>query len=64
VIRARVNAAGFTFSDVRDEFAGHGICAAVPYLNGLTVIGAQNSYHPNRAGYENGYLPAFAGAVN
>jgi lysophospholipase L1-like esterase len=64
LIKARVAAANFTFSDVRDEFAGHGICASSPYLNGLTVIPPQNSFHPNKTGYTYGYLPAFSGAVN
>jgi lysophospholipase L1-like esterase len=62
-IKGRVLAAGLTFSDVRDEFAGHGICAAQPYLNGLVVIPASDSYHPNQDGYTYAYLPAFAGAV-
>lgn len=63
MVKARAQAAGFTFSDVRDEFAGHGICSSRPYLNGLTVNPPQNSYHPNVSGYTNGYLPAFAGAA-
>lgn len=63
VIEARARAAGFTFSDVRDEFAGHGICASSPYLHGLTALPPQNSFHPNKAGYTNGYLPALAGAL-
>jgi lysophospholipase L1-like esterase len=62
-IKERTAAAGLAFSDVRDEFAGHGICAAKPYLNGLIVIPASDSYHPNRDGYTYGYLPAFSGAV-
>jgi hypothetical protein len=24
----------------------------------------QNSFHPNKTGYTNGYLPAFSGAVS
>ncbi|MET0418517.1 MAG: SGNH/GDSL hydrolase family protein [Actinoplanes sp.] len=63
MIKARATAAGFTFSDVRDEFAGHGICASNAYLNGLTVIPPQNSFHPNRNGYTNGYLPAMVSAL-
>jgi lysophospholipase L1-like esterase len=63
IIAARAQAAGFTFSDVRDEFAGHGICAPTPYLNGLTVVPPQNSFHPNATGYTNGYLPALASAL-
>ena len=64
LIKQRAQAAGFTFSDVRDEFAGHGICASSPYLNGLTLAPAQNSFHPNQNGYTYGYLPAFSGAVS
>jgi lysophospholipase L1-like esterase len=63
VIAARAGAAGFVFSDVRDEFAGHGICASRPYLHGLTVLPPQNSFHPNKNGYTYGYLPAMAGAL-
>jgi lysophospholipase L1-like esterase len=63
LIRARVAAAGLTWSDVRDEFAGHGICASSAWLNGLTVIPAQNSFHPTKTGYTSGYLPAFSGAI-
>ena len=63
LIKARVAAAGLTFSDVRDEFAGHGICASAPYLNGLTVLPPQNSFHPTSTGYLKGYLPAFSGAT-
>ncbi|WP_030438895.1 SGNH/GDSL hydrolase family protein [Actinoplanes subtropicus] len=62
LIKQRAQAAGFTFSDVRDEFAGHGICASSPYLNGLTL--SQNAFHPNKNGYTYGYLPAFSGAVS
>jgi lysophospholipase L1-like esterase len=64
LIQDRARAAGFTFADVRDDFAGHGICSSSPYLNTLTVIPPQNSFHPNKGGYTYGYLPALAGAVN
>ena len=63
LIKQRAQAAGFTFSDVRDEFAGHGICASSPYLNSLTLSPPQNSFHPNKNGYTYGYLPAFSGAI-
>jgi lysophospholipase L1-like esterase len=63
LIKQRAQAAGFTFSDVRDEFAGHGICASSPYLNSLTVSPPQNSFHPNKNGYTYGYLPALSGAI-
>ncbi|MFC7527630.1 SGNH/GDSL hydrolase family protein [Actinoplanes sp. GCM10030250] len=64
MIKQRAEAAGFVFSDVRDEFAGHGVCSSRPYLNGLTIIPPQNSYHPNTSGYTNGYLPAFSGSAS
>jgi lysophospholipase L1-like esterase len=63
LIKQHATGAGFTFSDVRDEFAGHGICASSPYLNSLTLSPPQNSFHPNKNGYTYGYLPAFSGAV-
>ncbi|GAA0510570.1 lipase 1 [Paractinoplanes deccanensis] len=58
LIQQRAQAAGFVWSDVRDEFAGHGICSSSPYLNGLTILPPQNSFHPNANGYRYGYLPA------
>ncbi|MEV6301453.1 SGNH/GDSL hydrolase family protein [Actinoplanes sp. NPDC051861] len=63
MIKQRAEAAGFVYSDVRDEFAGHGVCSSRPYLNGLTLVPPQNSYHPNSSGYTNGYLPALSGSV-
>ncbi|BBH63824.1 lipase 1 [Actinoplanes sp. OR16] len=63
MIKNRAEAAGFVYSEVRDEFTGHGVCSSRPYLNGLTVIPPQNSYHPNTNGYSYGYLPAFSGSA-
>ena len=63
MIRNRATAAGFIYSEVRDEFSGHGICSRSAYLNGFTLLPPQNSYHPNRNGYTYGYLPAFSGAA-
>ncbi|MEU4557179.1 SGNH/GDSL hydrolase family protein [Actinoplanes sp. NPDC023936] len=63
MIRNRAEANGFVYSEVRDEFSGHGVCSARPYLNGLTVIPPQNSYHPNTNGYTYGYLPALTSAA-
>ena len=64
MIEQRAEAAGFVYSDVRDEFSGHGVCTSRPYLNGLTIIPPQNSYHPNTNGYTLGYLPALTSAVS
>jgi lysophospholipase L1-like esterase len=57
-IRSYAQAAGFTWSDVTDEFAGHGICGASPWLHGLTVLPPTDSFHPTANGYRYGYLPA------
>ncbi|GAA1623622.1 SGNH/GDSL hydrolase family protein [Actinoplanes couchii] len=62
-IKERAQAAGFVYSEVRDDFSGHEICSPDPYLNGVTIIPAQNSYHPNNAGYAKGYLPALSGSA-
>ncbi|AGZ44739.1 SGNH/GDSL hydrolase family protein [Actinoplanes friuliensis] len=64
LLAARSQAAGLIWSDVEDEFAGHGICASSPWLNNLTVVPPQNSFHPNSSGYKNGYLPALSGSLD
>jgi lysophospholipase L1-like esterase len=63
LIKARAQAAGITYAEVRGTFAGHGICSASPYLNGLTVLPPTNSFHPNKTGYTYGYLPALSAAA-
>jgi lysophospholipase L1-like esterase len=57
VIAARAGAAGDTFVDARPAFAGHGICAAQPWINSTTWP-VTDSYHPTSGGYQSGYLPA------
>lgn len=57
VIADRVAATGGRFADVRDEFAGHGVCARREWLHGVTwPLG--DSYHPTKTGQSKGYLPA------
>ncbi|MEV0902643.1 SGNH/GDSL hydrolase family protein [Actinoplanes sp. NPDC049802] len=63
MIKQRAEAAGFVYSEVRDEFTGHGVCSSRRWINGLTIVPPQNSYHPNTSGYTSGYLPAFAEAA-
>jgi hypothetical protein len=54
--------AGFTFSDVRDEFAGHELCSGDGWLNSVRwPLG--DSYHPTARGHARGYLPALKSAV-
>jgi lysophospholipase L1-like esterase len=58
---AAAAAAGVVFVDVRDAFAGHGICASDPWLHGLKFpVG--DSYHPNRSG-QAGYFTALESAL-
>ena len=64
ITRGRAEAAGFTYVDVRDRFDGHGACAADPWINPLTIVPPQDSFHPNTSGYTSGYLPALAAALN
>jgi len=63
LIRDHAKAAGFVFADARTTFAGHGICASAPWLNGLMLAPATNSFHPNLNGYTYGYLPAMTAAL-
>jgi lysophospholipase L1-like esterase len=63
VIAERVRAAGAIWSDVTDEFAGHGICGPSAWLHGLTVIPPTDSFHPTGNGYRYGYLPALTSAL-
>ncbi|GAB3229368.1 SGNH family lipase [Glycomyces halotolerans] len=62
VIEGAADSHGLPYIDVRDEFDGHAICDTPAWLNGLTYpIG--ESYHPNRAGHADGYLPALTGVL-
>lgn len=55
-VAARHNAA---FADVRDRFAGHGVCSTdTPWINAPLLFASVGSYHPNATGYRSGYLPA------
>jgi lysophospholipase L1-like esterase len=54
--------AGFSFADVRGQFAGHELCSGDDWLNSVTIpIG--ESYHPTALGQTNGYLPVFRAAA-
>lgn len=61
-ISERAAAAGFTFVDVRDDFDGHEICSGDWWLHSVTWP-VDESYHPNAAGQQYGYLPALEGAA-
>ncbi|MQA60153.1 MAG: lipase [Actinophytocola sp.] len=63
VTAGRASAAGFKYEDTRDDFAGHEVCRSSPWINGIVWENLVESYHPNKAGHVNGYLPALAGAA-
>ncbi|WP_131742585.1 SGNH/GDSL hydrolase family protein [Actinomadura roseirufa] len=62
-VSAAAGRAGFTFSDVRDEFAGHELCSGDDWLNSVTLP-IDSSYHPTSTGQRYGYLPAFSGSTS
>jgi lysophospholipase L1-like esterase len=55
-------AAGFTFADVRTEFAGHEICDSNRWLHSVNFFDIDESYHPTADGQSQAYLPAFSAA--
>ncbi|GAA1233942.1 SGNH/GDSL hydrolase family protein [Prauserella halophila] len=61
-ISERARAAGFTFVDVRDDFAGHEICSDDWWMRSVTWP-IDESYHPTATGHELGYLPALQAAA-
>jgi lysophospholipase L1-like esterase len=50
VIKARAEAAGFTFVETRPAFTGHAVCDRAPWINNL-IVPTVNSFHPNIAGH-------------
>lgn len=65
VTRAQVTAAGrgFTFVDPTSAFTGHAVCAGdEEWLNGVSNPTSE-SFHPNRSGYRDGYLPLIRAAI-
>ncbi|MFG1603617.1 SGNH/GDSL hydrolase family protein [Actinoplanes sp. NPDC049265] len=63
LIEDRAEAAGLTFVDVTDEFAGHGICAPANWIHGLVALPPTDSFHPTADGYRLGYLDALVKAL-
>ncbi|GAA2513549.1 SGNH/GDSL hydrolase family protein [Pilimelia columellifera] len=63
VTKARAEAAGAAFVDVRPRFVGHGLCGAPSWIKGLIRGIPHESYHPDRTGQISGYLPALSAAA-
>lgn len=62
VTHQRASAANADFADVRSRFAGHGVCASNPWVNGVSLP-IEESYHPTTSGQSQGYLPALQAVV-
>lgn len=56
-LEERAEAVGATFVSVNAQFEGHRVCAAQPWINGVSLA-MSNSYHPTADGYAQGYLAA------
>ena len=50
-ISGRAALAGFTYRDVRNDFAGHGICSASPWIIDAGTGSTWEWLHPNAAGH-------------
>jgi hypothetical protein len=53
----------FSFIDVRNRFASHGVCSADLWINGPSVSASVGPYHPTQRGYRDGYLDALDAAT-
>lgn len=56
VLASQAAARGFSLADPTNAFIGHAVCDDPEWLNGLSSPIAE-SYHPNRAGQAQGYVP-------
>lgn len=61
-LSAAASTAGFGFVDPRSIFSPHAVCDSPEWLNGLSMP-ISESYHPNRAGHREGYLPLVSPAL-
>lgn len=55
--------AGIGYADVRAPFVGHAVCDSTPWINNVKVFSMYESYHPNAAGYSQGYTPPVRGTL-
>ncbi|UVJ38781.1 SGNH/GDSL hydrolase family protein [Arthrobacter sp. CJ23] len=62
-VKAGADAAGVPFVDVTNRFKGHGVGSDTPWINFDGTPFNPDNFHPNAAGYTNGYRPAVDTAV-
>ncbi|PUB31955.1 GDSL-like lipase/acylhydrolase family protein [Promicromonospora sp. AC04] len=62
VTSTAASAKGFTFVNPVSRFTGHAVCDSTEWINGFSDP-VRESYHPNRLGHANGYLPLVSGVL-
>lgn len=60
ITSSAAGAAGFSFADVRDAFAGHEICDDNRWLHSVNFGDFSESYHPTEDGHSQAYYPVFS----
>jgi lysophospholipase L1-like esterase len=63
VIQTRALAHGFAYADPNPYWSGHDVCSSSAFTNGLTLTHTSDSYHPTKAGYANGDVPAIRAII-
>ena len=63
VISTAASNAGFTFADVRGQFAGHELCSGDEWLHAVDIGDLGSSYHPTADGHASGFLPVLTSAA-
>ena len=53
----------FAYRSALASFQTHAVCSSSPWLNGLNLFNTTESYHPNRNGQSQGYLPLVRAAL-
>lgn len=62
-VKAGADAGGVSFVDVSNRFKGHGVGSDTPWINFDGNLLNPDNFHPNAAGYTNGYRPAVDTAI-
>jgi lysophospholipase L1-like esterase len=55
--RATLPQYAFSYQSALASFSTHAVCSSSPWLNGLNLFSTTESYHPNRNGNSQGYVP-------
>ena len=54
-ISTAATATGATFANPTEKFTGHAVCDGTPWINNVNLLSLSESFHPNRAGHQDGY---------